>query len=945
MPTRLVAVLAAAVLQSSCLLPGYQETGCGDSILGVNEDCDGRYTPEGGTCGEPESEHACHYVCGGDSGAVCPDGWGCAVDGRCYRPDGRFTDPDPGVFLPIRASAVGDVDGDGYADLMGNTDTTLSVRFSDGGGQFSDAFLMSIPRPTGPVWFAPLDKDALTDTLIPLGPALLAFAGQSARELDSFLFPSLTFPEGLVGAVGAVVESEPPDLVADSEMLLIHDVMQPDGSFVGRMEYLDPKCPNNPLDGTVLPDGRTAIELGPGPFDFSDRSIATGDLDRDGVTEFALAFPGHDAVYLYSSDGALLCPFPAPYTAMPEIALPAGTTLGVMNLVFADLDGDGDTDLLIPVIDSSFRLQVAAARNPGDGTLEPATLVPELETLPVDFAEQRVPLAAADLDGNKRVDYVTPAGIYLSVPAAEGAPDELVLVAAARQTAWLDAEIVDVNGDGALDVVATSSERGIDWLVNAGPVGPYVRFNRFLADTAFRPTHLRSGDFNGDQLSDVVVLEEVSGDLYELTVVFSTPSGVPSPGVRSGRVRRPVWIVGPSQIPELNTPELDGVTDLFLMNDLGDGTTGIYALQGSTAQQLISPFLAFPLPQEPDPDNPVVVAAVVGDLLGEAGMDPDARRRFIAAIAVPEAAFRSGQGNGEIDIGDAPSSVVLLASSPAGELVHVHQPVRLGSLSEFNAKCALWLTGDLDGDGGDDGPARDEIVAVESLRACPFDSFEDPLTAQVLRFPRDPGPDPDAPAKTIVSLPPEYADVSSARLADLDGDGRRDLLLFGRTSAYEWIATILWNDGCQQGASTCFAQATRLEVPDQGLPGESPAIPPIGGDPNDSWRPVVDVVPVQMAGDARPEISMLHNGYGANLIVFEAPEDAPRDFTAAAQPRVVPLDFAYATSLSAGDVNGDGLDDLVVGLGEVTNVLWQLPAPPVGAEPVTRTQAPAESTP
>jgi hypothetical protein len=944
MPTRLVVVLVAAALQSSCLLlPGYQESGCGDSILGVEEDCDGRHDPAGGTCGEPASEQACHYVCGGEDDVACPAGWGCGLEGRCYQPRGDFEDPDTSMLLPIRVSAVSDIDGDGYADLLGNNDTTLSVRFSDGEGKFGDDLLMSIPRPTGPVWFAQLDQDSLTDVLIPLGPALLAFAGQSTRELDSFLFPSVTFPASLDAAVGAVVETERPGLIADSEMLIIRD--DGDTGMLGQMGFLDTLCPNLPTDAIPLPDGHGAFELADGPFGFTDRAIATADVDGNGMTEFVLAFPGAQVVYLYTSDGAPICPLPAPYGAMPQIALPPGTTLHSMNPLFTDLEGDGDLDLLLPLLDDAFRVRVAAARALGDGTFEPPSILPELDELAVDFDEQRVPLAAADLDGNKKADFVTPGGIYLAFPPEGGDTlDQLVPVAAARQTAWLDAEIIDVNGDGALDVVATSPERGIDWLVNAGAVGPFVRFNRFLVDTAFRPTHLRSGDFNGDQLGDVIVLEELSFELYELTVVFSTPSGVPGEGLRSGRIRRPVWLMEPSQIPELNPPELDGVTDIFIVNDLGTGSSGVYALQGSTSQQLISPFLAFPLPEGPNSDNQVIVAAAVGDFLGDAALEPELRRRFIAAVAVPEAAFRGGQGN-EDEAVDAPSSMVLLYSSPEGELSQLGQPVELGLLSAFNTRCALWLTGDLDDvdEPLTDGLARDELIAIESLRQCPFDVFDRRLAVQILRYPAEGGPVPE-PESTIVQLPSEYADVVSARLVDLDADGKRDLLLFGRTDAWEWLVTILWNDdGCRADPSACLAQSTRLTLPTSGFPGgDAPALPPIGGDMTDYYRPVVDAVPMQLVGDDRPEIAVLYNGFDANLHVYEPSADAPREFAINPRPRDIRMEFGFATNVNAGDVNGDGLDDLVVGFGQLTNVFWQEPAPAMGAEPEDLVSPPVE---
>jgi hypothetical protein len=46
--------------------------------------------------------------------------------------------------------------------------------------------------------------------------------------------------------------------------------------------------------------------------------------------------------------------------------------------------------------------------------------------------------------------------------------------------------------------------------------------------------------------------------------------------------------------------------------------------------------------------------------------------------------------------------------------------------------------------------------------------------------------------------------------------------------------------------------------------------------------------------------------------------------------------------VNAGDVNGDGLDDLVVGFGQLTNVFWQEPAPAMGAEPEDLVSPPVE---
>jgi hypothetical protein len=362
------------------------------------------------------------------------DGAGDVCDNCPLTPNGDQGDTDLGTFGPQRAitteadgaSAVfaADVDGDGDADALSASyfdDTIAWHENEDGEGSFGPRRVITVEA-DGPysVFAADLDGDGDTDVL-------------SASTLDD----SIAWYENLDGL----------------------------GSFGPRSVI------------TTAADGA--------------RSVFAADLDGDGDMDVLSASANDDEVAWYrNEDGA--------GSFGPQTVITTALN-GSFDVLAADLDGDGDLDVLSV---SAFDDTIAWCENvDGAGNFAP----PRLISAEADYPRS---VFAADLDGDGDTDVLSASSSdskvawYENVDGAGSFGPQRVI----STDAWgaMRVSAADLDGDGDADVLSASyDDDKIAWYENedgAGNFGP----QRMVSGMAYGPTWLFAADLNGDGAIDVL---------------------------------------------------------------------------------------------------------------------------------------------------------------------------------------------------------------------------------------------------------------------------------------------------------------------------------------------------------------------------------------------------------------------------------------------------------
>jgi len=184
------------------------------------------------------------------------------------------------------------------------------------------------------------------------------------------------------------------------------------------------------------------------------RGLSVADMDGDGDFDIVSAARDDDAIDWFENDGAA-----DPTWTKANIATSAD---GALDAKVADMDGDGDMDII-----SASHLDDTIAWYENDGAADPTWTAANIAT----DADGAVDLEAADMDGDGDMDIIAGSRLDDTVSWYEndGAADPTWTATDIDTSGdWVrDVHIGDLDGDGDLDiVVASRNDDTIAWYEN-----------------------------------------------------------------------------------------------------------------------------------------------------------------------------------------------------------------------------------------------------------------------------------------------------------------------------------------------------------------------------------------------------------------------------------------------------------------------------------------------
>lgn len=473
-------------------------------------------------------------------------------DGTFEPPESYSTGFDPRTVLAV------DLDGDGRVDLVTLNSDHLSLLQGTGTGGFLPAQRFGLGGSGSALAVTDLNRDRIPDFAVAIpkfttgGRAELKVAPSGIWDVVVFIGDGdgapVTFrTAGLRGRPQSVAIG---DLDGDGSLDVVtaNDASGGGPAALSGTKGLAPGDANGVSvllghgDGTF--QAEVSYDSGSGP-----RSIALADFNRDGNPDLTTA---NDAGYGGFSDVSILLGN-GDGSFQPRLSVPAGDA--PWQVKTADLDGDGNPDLVVPDAsngqvnvllgngDGSFTQQPAVPVGPGpaavalgdfdgdgdldfvaanefnqdlsvvlgngDGTFQPETRV--------DLGISPFSVTAADLNEDGLQDLAVPAGFFGGVRVLLGNGDGTFQapVPYAESSRPQDLAVADADQDGTLDLVAVDSDTNEVSVLPGNGDGTFQAPQRFSALAG--PVTLAAGDLDRDGILDLVVANRNRSSLSILT--------------------------------------------------------------------------------------------------------------------------------------------------------------------------------------------------------------------------------------------------------------------------------------------------------------------------------------------------------------------------------------------------------------------------------------------
>lgn len=766
-------------------LPDVSAGVCGNGIVDPGEDCDGAdYL--GNPCGEPDAlTYACRLECldPAESGALadaeprdaCPTGWGCGADGICRAWSGELESLDA-FEVDVRQIAIADFDGDGAGDIVTVGSSGVVVHYFDA-GELAESAVVGAPDQVPAI--GDLTGDGRADLVLALGVGVGVKLGQEDRSLESVVFTSFEVetPPGQIVPLTVPLTGpiEDAQLAGDDVFLVTEDgVMAFNGeewtpkwtSTVGKLSIGEP-----------IPMGDLIQETGPR----CEEMVLGAGPEPGRVTRLVLYSPCADV------------------TMPPIVDLGEQSIGGPVQIL--DLDQDMSLDVIFAIqvdpgsTQSSDVYDLAVMYGDGTGAFSSGGMAPgpcrQASIMRGAFsticAGPLRPLALGDLDRDGIIDAIEPCAIHVSgglgpQPAcpevkANSPPDVFN-----AEAPWSTARIADLNGDGLPDGIAASkTSSGLFFFRGTGTPA----LNPTVIPTLRKVQEISLGDFDGDSLADVAVHErEDDGDDESafLSVAFSAPLSAPAPPVGLGPIPFAAQLFTTDM--GIASPSLDTMADLgLLVRPRGTPRARVAVFPGNAARLMQSTlFLGEP---ELGGDLLVPKRAAIGQLVTSNG---SATSLDLGVLAVRPNDVSISTVLWRVPLKDPPPD------SAAGAVDPAMQPTTFGTVLPgtlgFTAR-----VGAVRLDGGADalvivGLARQTSAGPREALLVVAAPCEGPCTEELL-------------------LGSEITSVGDLAISDVDGDGREDVSVLLNGDGISHVR-VLWNRGT---GTLALDPGTLIELP------------------------------------------------------------------------------------------------------------------------------------